>query len=113
MKSLLIGLLGVTLIGCSAAHAQTGYDAYVGRPIKGLAMRMGPPTAMSRDPNGWPIFEWSNLPAKAIVFHGLLLYRGRCTLEVMTRPARRNPTSAMVDWIMENWRFVGLGCLYE
>jgi hypothetical protein len=111
MKSLLVGILGVTLVGCSAAYAQPSLYAYLGRPISDLAMRMGPPTIVSQGPNGWPIVQWSHLPTKGLVLHGLLIYRGRCTLEVVARPAKRYPTLAMVDWIMESWRFVGFGCL--
>jgi hypothetical protein len=111
MKSLFVGLLGVTLVGCSAAHAQTSLYDYIGRPISDLAMRMGPPTIVSQGPNGWPIFQWSRFPSKGIVLHGLLIHRGRCILEVAARPANRHPTLAMADWIVENWRFVGWGCL--
>jgi hypothetical protein len=113
MRRLLISLLGITLLGCSATLAQAGWDDYIGRPISDLAMRMGPPTTVSRGPNGWPIFEWSHLaPTKGIVIEGLLIH-GRCNLKVMTRPARSSPTAAMADWLVTHWRFAGLGCLYQ
>lgn len=114
MKLPFIELLGITLVGCSAALAQAGFYDYIGRPISDLAMRMGPPTTMSRGPNGWPIFQWSHLaPTKGIVIEGLLIHRGQCILEVISRPAKSSPTPAMADWLVTGWKFSGGGCLYE
>jgi hypothetical protein len=112
MKSLLIWFLGLTIFACGAAAAQTGFAVYVGHPVSDLAMRIGPPTNVFRGPNGWPIFQWEiGSGIKGMVIEGLLVHQGRCILEVATRPATSNPTSIMVDWIMENWRFKGGGCI--
>ncbi len=78
------------------------------KPIKSdLAKRIGPPTTVPPGPNGWPIFQWSVGSTKGIVIEGLIIRRGRCILEVAGRPAKSNPRSIMVDWIVENWRFRG------
>jgi len=99
MKSLLI-FLGITIFSCGAAPAQTGFAAYVGRPVSDLAQRMGPPTTVLRGPNGWPIFQWNiGSGIKGMVVEGLMIHTGRCLLEVATRPATSNPTSMMVDWV--------------
>jgi hypothetical protein len=111
MRLVLCCFLGMALCICGAAYAQMGFAAYVGRPVFDLAQRMGPPTNVSRGANGWLIFQWMIGPTKGTVVEGLLIHRGRCVLEVATRPAKSNPKFVMVDWIMEDWRFRGWGCI--
>ncbi len=117
MRSVVIAFLGLMLLAYAcAAHAQSGFDAYLGRPVSELAMRIGPPTAASHR-NGLTIFKWNRfgptgqrIGASAVV-EGLRLFTGRCVLVVASRPARSDPTEAPDDWIMEDWKFVGGGCV--
>jgi hypothetical protein len=58
MKSLLI-FLGVTIFSCGAAPAQTGFAAYVGRPVSDLAQ------AYRTTYNCSPWSQWvANLPVE-------------------------------------------------
>ena len=117
MKSLFIRFLVLTVVGCASGGAEAGFNSYIGRPVSDLAMRIGPPTFVSPGPKGWPIFRWRNfgpsgqtIGAETVV-EVILIHNWRCILVVGSRPAKNNPTSAMVDWLIENWRFVGWGCI--
>jgi hypothetical protein len=117
LKSFLIGLLGLALVGCSAVVVETNAKPYIGRPVSDVALRLGPPTTVSHGPNGWPIFRWSNFGpsgqtiGKVTAIEGLVIHQGRCSLLVQSQPAKPNPSPAMTDWIIEDWRFVGMGCV--
>jgi hypothetical protein len=117
MRSVAYALLAIAILGAAVANAGPGFDSYLGRPVSELARYIGPPDATSPGVNGWPIFQWSRFgPAgqkigAGTTVEGHWIWRGRCVLKVASRPARANPTTATTDWIVENWRFVGLGCV--
>ena len=111
LRSFLFVIFGMTMFACGSGHTQAGFASYIGRPVSDLAMRMGPPNSMSHDLNGWPIFQWDINPTTGIVVEGLIIHKGRCRLEVATRPRTSNPTTLTRDWIMDNWRFKGGGCV--
>lgn len=111
LKPIFFGLLIITVSLCEAVCAQGGFAAYLGRPVSDLARRMGPPTSVVPGPNGWPIFQWSINATTGLVVEGLLIYRGQCTLEVAARPATSSLTWVTRNWIIDNWRFRGGGCI--
>lgn len=117
MRLLFIRLLVITLVGCTSAGAEAGFNPHIGRRVSDLAMRIGPPTIVSPGPNGWPIFRWSHFGPSGqtigteTVVEGIVIYNWRCVLVVGSRPAKSNPTSAMVDWVIDSWKFVGWGCI--
>jgi hypothetical protein len=63
------------------------------------------------------IFHWSRFGPTGqrigafSVFESVKLPTGRCVLQVRSRAARSDPAPVAADWIMENWRFVGWGCI--
>jgi hypothetical protein len=111
MKPLLVGLLFMVLAGPAIGQGW-GLERYIGRPVSDLAIRLGPPTQAFVGPDGQRIFQWRHFGSSTkTVIEGVAILNWRCTLSVESWPARNNPSSAMIDWIIHTWKFSGLGCI--
>ena len=122
MRAIIL-MLALVVTGCAAAR-QARFDnalnAYIGRPVSEIAVKIGPPTANFPSGNGSMVFQWhraeqQQTPGMAMpAFGNVIYYPGQtqqieCRLSVFARSAKTSPTLA--DWIIERWEYAGNGCV--
>jgi hypothetical protein len=116
MLKIAAAVLFLALSGCSAMNAERvrgGLNAYVGRPVADLELRMGPPDDVIELTNGRRAFQWEHAGHRqtpigvAYAANSLLFYSPPRSYETICR------LSVIVTAANDitSWQAFGDGCL--